>query len=77
MIDTIKKAASRVLVGAVALLGVPTLAMAALPTEAATAFTDLGTAVTDIMAAIWLVVPVVVVGFFIIRLFKRGARAAG
>ena len=51
-------------------------AMAALPTEATAAFTQLSTYVTDILAAVWPIVAAVVGGFALIKLFKRGANKA-
>ena len=48
-------------------------AHAALPTEAAGAFTTLSGNVTDILAAIWPIVATCVGGFVLIRLFRRGA----
>jgi len=47
--------------------------MAALPTEAASAFTTLSGNVTDILAAVWPIVAAVVGGFTLIKLFKKGA----
>ncbi len=57
----------------VALAVLSTGAMAALPTEAAGAFTTLSGNVTDILAAIWPIVAAVVGGFTLIKLFKKGA----
>lgn len=48
------------------------LASAALPAEATAAFTALSSAVTDILALVWPVVSLVVVGFITVKLFKRG-----
>lgn len=50
-------------------------AQAALPTEAAAAFTTVSGNVTDIFAAIWPIVGVVTAGFVLIRLFKKGTGA--
>lgn len=63
------------LVGA-ALLAFVNNAMAALPTEAAAAFTALSGNVTDILAVIWPIVALSVGGFALIRLFKKGASRA-
>lgn len=48
-------------------------AHAALPPEAAAAFTTINGNVTDIFAAIWPIVAVVTGGFVLIGLFKKGA----
>ena len=48
-------------------------ARAALPAEAAGAFTTLSGNVTDLLAAIWPIVATCVGGFVLIRLFRRGA----
>lgn len=48
-------------------------AHAALPTPATTAFTDLGTAIDDVEAAVWPVIGAAIVAFTIIKLVKRGA----
>lgn len=61
------------LVVAVALAVGVSAAQAALPSEAAAAFTTLSGNVTDIFAAVWPVVATVVGGFVLIKLFKRGA----
>jgi len=47
-------------------------AFAALPTEATAAFTSIGTMITDVIAATWVPVALVTVGFIGIKLFKRG-----
>lgn len=60
---------------AVCLSMVAGLAQAALPTEAATAFTTVASNVTDIFSAIWPIVATVVGGFVLIRLFKKGTGA--
>lgn len=60
---------------AVALIVGMSAANAALPTEAAAAFTTITGNVTDIFAAIWPVVAAVVGGFVLIRLFKKGTGA--
>ncbi len=65
---------TRVLLGSVALA--PLSAMAALPTEAAAAFTSVSGNVTDIFAVVWPIVAAVTAGFILIRLFKKGANAA-
>jgi len=51
-------------------------AMAALPTEAAAAFTQISGNVTDILAVIWPIVGLSVGGFALIKLFKKGASKA-
>lgn len=50
-------------------------AHAALPTEAAAAFTTVTGNVTDIFAAVWPIVATVVGGFVLIKLFKKGTGA--
>lgn len=47
-------------------------AHAALPTEAAAAFTAAQTNVTDILAVLWPIVASLTGGFLLIKLFKRG-----
>ncbi len=44
---------------------------AALPTEATAAFTSLGTDATDMIAAGWPIVVIVVGGLLVIKLFKK------
>jgi hypothetical protein len=61
----------------VASLVVTGLAAAALPLAATTAFTDLGTAVTDVIDAVWPLVAAVLVGFMTIKLVKKGVSRAG
>lgn len=51
-------------------------AHAALPTEAAAAFTALSGNVTDILAVVWPIVALSVGGFALIKLFKKGASRA-
>lgn len=51
-------------------------ASAAIPPEATAAFTTLTTDVTAMLALVWPVVALVVVGFALIKLFKRGANKA-
>lgn len=58
--------------GGLLMLGVAS-AHAALPTAAATALTDIGTAVDDVEAGIWPVIAASLVVFGIIKLVKRGA----
>jgi hypothetical protein len=48
-----------------------------LPTAATTAFTDMNSAWSAIEAQIWPILAVVVIGFFVIRMFKRGAKQVG
>ncbi len=52
------------------------VASAALPTEATTAFTDLGGAVTDTLAAVWPLAAAVMVGFVTLKLVKKGVNKA-
>ena len=47
-------------------------AMAALPTEAATAFATLTTNVTDIVSAVWPILATAVGSFVLFKLFRRG-----
>lgn len=47
-------------------------AHAALPTEAAAAFSAAQTNVTDILAVLWPIVASLTGGFLLIKLFKRG-----
>ena len=51
----------------------PVLAMAALPSEATSAFTALSSNLTDILAAVWPMVATATGAFVLIKLFKRGA----
>lgn len=51
-------------------------ALAALPTEAAAAFTGMSGNVTDVSAALWPVVAAVISLFFLVKLVKRGANKA-
>lgn len=48
-----------------------------LPAAVTTAFADMGTAWDLIEAQIWPILAVVVIGFFVIRMFKRGAKQVG
>jgi len=57
---------------AAVLMLVSVSAMAALPTEAATAFTTLGTNVDDIVAAVWPILASAVGAFVLFKLFRRG-----
>lgn len=65
----------KLLVASVALLG-SVAAHAALPTEAAAAFTQISGNVTDMLAVIWPIVGLSVGGFALIKLFKKGASKA-
>jgi len=58
------------------LVAVSALANAALPTEAAAAFTAISGNVTDILAVVWPIVTVMTGGFVLIKLFKKGANKA-
>lgn len=61
----------------VATLGVASAsAMAALPTEATAAFATLNTNATDVIAAVWPILAIVVGGFALMKLFKKGASRA-
>jgi len=51
-------------------------AQAALPTEAAAAFTGISDNVTDILAVVWPIVATMTGGFVLIKLFKKGANKA-
>jgi len=62
----------RVALGTAMLAGV-SAAQAALPPAAATAFTDMGTAIDDVETAVWPIVGASIVTFTIIKLVKRGA----
>lgn len=59
-----------------AILGASVSAHAELPAAATTAFTSIGTAVTDVLAAVWPIVGLSVAGFGLIKLFKKGAGKA-
>lgn len=65
---------------AAAVFGVTVLAVqnavAALPTEAAAAFTSMSTNVTDVSGALWPVVAAVISLFFLVKIVKRGASKA-
>lgn len=52
------------------------LVHAALPTEAAAAFTAISGNVTDILAVVWPIVATMTGGFVLIKLFKKGANKA-
>lgn len=54
----------------------PLAAHAALPTEAAAAFTAISGNVTDILAVVWPIVTLMTGGFILIKLFKKGANKA-
>ena len=59
------------------LMMVATFARAALPTDAAAAFSALQGNGTDILAAVWPIVILLTSGWFLIKLFKKGASKAG
>lgn len=59
-----------------ALLAFVENAMAALPTEATTAFSTISGNVTDVLAAMWPIVALATGGFILIKLFKKGANKA-
>lgn len=48
-----------------------------LPASVDAAFADMTGAFTAIEAKIWPVLAIVVIGFFVIRMFKRGAKQVG
>lgn len=48
-----------------------------LPAPVTAAFTDMGEAWGLIEANIWPILATVVIGFFVIRMFKRGAKTVG
>lgn len=52
--------------------GFSSLSMAALPTAATTALTDVQTDGLALIDAVWPVVAAVTIGFVLIKLFKRG-----
>lgn len=66
---------NKILVG-VLVAGASVAAHAALPTEAAAAFTAISGNVTDMLAVIWPIVGLSVGGFALIKLFKKGASKA-
>lgn len=73
-----KKFLSAVVAGSVALLGsFAAQAAYVLPAAATTAFADMDDAWTAIEGLIWPILAVVVIGFFVIRMFKRGAKQVG
>lgn len=47
-------------------------AQAALPAEATAAFTAIGTSITDVVAAVWVPLGIVVAAFVAFKLFRRG-----
>lgn len=51
-------------------------AHAALPTEAAQAFTTLSGNVTDVLAAMWPIIGLSTGGFVLVKIFKKGANKA-
>ena len=51
-------------------------AQAALPTEAAAAFSTISGNVTDILGVVWPIVITMTSGFILIKLFKKGANKA-
>jgi len=58
------------------ILGSVASAHAALPTEAATAFSAITANVTDVLAAMWPIVALATGGFVLVKLFKKGANKA-
>jgi len=67
---------SGAVVSGLALALVAGAAQAALPTEAAAAFSTISTNVTDILASVWPIVATMTGGFVLIKLFKKGASKA-
>ncbi|KOO14401.1 hypothetical protein AKJ18_13945 [Vibrio xuii] len=61
---------------AIALLATAGTASAALPADAQAAMDSVGTFVTDILAAAWIIATSMVTGFVGIKLFKKGASKA-
>ena len=49
---------------------------AALPTEAAAAFSTISGNVTDVLTVVWPIVATLTGGFVLIKLFKKGANKA-
>lgn len=72
-----KKQLALVLATAMTALSTSAFAAYTLPAPVATAFTDMGSAWAAIEAQIWPILAVVVIGFFVIRMFKRGAKQVG
>lgn len=62
--------------GAAGLTAVSASAFAALPIAASDAITSVNTNITDMIAAIWPLVVAGVVGFGLIKLFKKGVARA-
>lgn len=58
------------------IIGSVASAHAALPTEAAAAFTAISGNVTDVLAAMWPIVALATGGFVLVKLFKKGANKA-
>lgn len=52
-------------------------AVYALPAPVTTAFADMSEAWTLIEAQIWPILAIVVIGFFVIKMFKKGANKVG
>ena len=63
-------------IAGVVVCALPVAAHAALPTEAAAAFTAISGNVTDILAVVWPIVTLMTGGFILIKLFKKGANKA-
>ena len=61
---------------AVLLMMFSAFAHAALPTEAAAAFTAISGNVTDILAVIWPITATATGGWVLLKLFKKGANKA-
>ncbi len=57
-------------------LGISSFVHAAVPTEAATAVTDLITDAGTFIASLWPLVVAVIIGFIFMKLFKKGVSKA-
>lgn len=73
--NVVKRHASKIAVVAGSLLTVGS-ANAALSSEAQAAADAMTTAATDYLAMAWTIVPIIVVGFVGIKLFKKAANKA-
>jgi hypothetical protein len=72
-----KKQLALVLATAMTFLSTSAFAAYTLPTAITGAFSDMDAAWKAIEAQIWPILAVVVIGFFVIRMFKRGAKQVG
>ncbi len=69
-LNMFKKHASKLATGGAVLLA-SGAASAAIPAGATTAFTSLSETATEFLSQAWVIVPVVVIGFAGIKLFKK------